>query len=105
MIQLNDETFHAHLKSTDKPVLVQFSAVHCGPCRMQKPLLERFGDEHPEIEVAYVDVDESPRAALEHDVTGLPTLALFVAGERRAYARGLQSPPKLASLIDSLRDS
>jgi thioredoxin len=101
--KVTDATFATAVLAAEKPVLVDFSAAWCGPCRVQKPVLERFAAEHPELDVVYVDIDESPRAAREHGVQAVPTLMLFVGGQRKATTQGLQSAARLAGFVESAR--
>lgn len=67
---------------TDRPVLVQFTAVWCGPCRQLKPVLAEIARERAErLKVVQVDVDASPETAIAHQVMATPTLLVFRAGE------------------------
>ena len=91
MKHVTDSNFDAVVLNADKPVVVDFSAAWCGPCKMQKPVLERYAQDHPDVEVVMVDVDESPRTSARFGVQAMPTLMLFNKGERKATVRGLQS--------------
>ena len=95
----NDHTLDELLNSTSGPVLVDFSAAWCGPCKVQKPVLEKFEREHPDVNVVLVDVDESPRVTNTYGIQAMPTLVLFEGGERKATALGLQSAQKLEALL------
>jgi len=99
MIEANDQTFQSEVLDADQPVLVDFSAAWCGPCKMQKPVLEKFSADHPELKVVMVDVDASPRVAQQHQVQAIPTLILFQGGERKAVAQGLQNASRLERLV------
>jgi thioredoxin 1 len=96
---VNDDTFAHAVLEADKPVLVDFTAKWCGPCKAQKPVLVAFADKHPEIRVVELDVEDSPRAAAAHGVMAMPSLLLFRAGQVVARARGLQSAAKLEALL------
>ncbi len=100
MKHLNDDNFEASVNASDKPVLVDFSAAWCGPCKVQEPVLERFAEAHPEIEVVKVDIAAAPRTANHHGVQAIPTLLLFEGGQVKAQARGLQSFARLEALVE-----
>ncbi len=99
MKHVTDDTFDALVLNADKPVVVDFSAAWCGPCKMQKPVLERYAEEHPDVEVVLIDVDQSPRTGARFGVQAMPTLMLFDKGERRAVVRGLQSNARVERFV------
>lgn len=99
MMALTEQSFEQEVLHAEKPVLVDFSAAWCPPCKMQKPVLERFAAEHPEIGVGIIDTDASPAIATRHGVQALPTLMVFVNGEARATVRGLQTIDGLSALL------
>lgn len=99
MIEANDQTFQSEVLESDQPVLVDFSAAWCGPCKMQKPVLEKFSAAHPHVKVVMVDVDQSPRVAQQQGVQAMPTLMLFNGGERKAVAQGLQNVSRLERMV------
>lgn len=101
MKQVDDETFETTVLKSDKAVLVDFSAAWCGPCKIQKPVLERYAASHPEIEVVLVDVDVSPRTSGRYGVQAMPTLMLFQNGAAKAQVRGLQNGPRLEAFVES----
>jgi CP family cyanate transporter-like MFS transporter len=79
----SDATFAEDVLASPTPVLVDFTAAWCPPCRMVTPVLERIAaEEAGRLRVVTLDVDENPVTARTHQVMGMPTLALFVAGER-----------------------
>jgi len=99
MIEANDQTFQNVVLESDKGVIVDFSAAWCGPCKMQKPILERFAAAHPDIDVVMVDVDASPRVAQQQGVQAMPTLMYFEGGKRKAVVQGLQNASRLEKLV------
>lgn len=101
MKHVDDTTFDATVLQSDKPVLVDFSAAWCGPCNIQKPVLQRYAETHPEVEVVLVDVDESPRTSGRYRVQAMPTLMLFQGGEPKATVLGLQNEPRLKAFVES----
>ncbi|MEZ4446685.1 MAG: thioredoxin [Polyangiaceae bacterium] len=102
MKEVTDATFDSLVRQADKPVLVDFSAAWCGPCKMQKPVLQRFAESHPEIDIVEVDVDVSPATARACGIQAMPTLLLFQGGEVKAMARGLQSAPRIEAMLQNL---
>jgi thioredoxin 1 len=91
---LTDATFAEAIGSADKPVLVDFTAAWCGPCKQISPILDELSVEQAEkLQIAKIDVDENPQTVLQYDVMSMPTLILFKDGvpERKMIgARGKQ---------------
>jgi len=85
MSELTDvtgESFHEQVLECPLPVLVDFYASWCGPCKMIAPIVEELADEHREhLKVVRLNVDEHPDIALAYGMMGLPTLLLFVGGK------------------------
>ncbi len=81
-ITLTDSTFDEEIAASSAPVLVDFWAEWCGPCRMVAPVLEEIANENPgRLQVAKVNVDESMELARRFEVLSIPTLILFSGGE------------------------
>ncbi len=86
-----DATFADDVLASPTPVLVDFTAAWCGPCRMIAPVLDRIAAENAgRLRVVALDVDANPATARRYDVLGMPTLALFVRGERVTTVVGAQ---------------
>ncbi len=94
VIELTDATFAETIAAADKPVLVDFTAAWCGPCKMISPILDELSVEQAEtLQIVKIDVDANPQTTLRYDVMSMPTLILFRDGEpqrRLVGARGKQ---------------
>ena len=99
MKQVTDDTFDATVLKAGKPVVVDFTAAWCGPCKLLKQVLARYADDHPEVEVVVIDVDTSPRTGSRYGVQGMPTMMLFNEGRRLATLRGLQNGKRVARFV------
>jgi thioredoxin 1 len=91
-INLNDSSFENEVLHSQVPVLVEFGAEWCGPCRQMEPLLEQLAtaDWKGKVRLAKVDVDQSVDTTMQFQVMSVPTLILFVDGEARQRVSGKQ---------------
>jgi thioredoxin 1 len=87
--KISDSTFEADVLHSDKPVLVDFWAEWCGPCRQIAPILDQLAEELGEtVTIAKVNIDESPETPSKYGVRGIPTMILFKHGEAVATKVG-----------------
>ena len=94
-------TFDADVLSSDKPVLVDFTAAWCGPCRMVTPVLTQIAAERPDLTVLEVDADTNPELTLRYRVMGLPFMALFQGGELITSVTGAVPKSRLLGTLDA----
>ena len=80
-LELNKENFEELVLKADKPVLVDFWATWCGPCRMIAPTIEEIAEENEDIIVGKVNVDENPELCVKYGIVSIPTLIAFKNGE------------------------
>ena len=94
--ETTDKTFDEDVLMNDKPVLVDFWAPWCGPCRAVAPVLEELATEHAgKIEVVKLNTDENPEITGRYGITGIPTLNVYVKGEVVKTLVGALPKPKL----------
>jgi thioredoxin 1 len=104
MESVTEETFEARVLRSDKPVLVDFWATWCGPCRMVAPVLEQIAQERSDVEIVKLNYDEEPAVGQRYGVMGLPTMLLFRGGEPvRSFVGAKPKARLVAELDDALR--
>lgn len=100
MKHVNDDNFEAEVLKADKPVLVDFSAVWCGPCQRQLPIMEKFAaDNKDRVKVVKIDVDDAPAVTAKFGIRSVPSIVLFNAGERVDTKVGMTSMAALNNLL------
>ena len=101
--ELTFDKFDEVVMQSKKPVLVDFWATWCGPCRMVAPIVEELASETPDVTFAKVDVDENPDVAMGLGITSIPTLMLFKNGELVERMVGVQPKETIKKVIDAHR--
>lgn len=98
-LQITTDNFEQEVLQSDKPVLIDFYADWCGPCKMQAPVVEEIANEHPEFKVGKLNVDEQPDLAVKYRVMSIPTLLVFKNGEMVKQAIGLQDKQTILNML------
>ena len=103
VIKLDESNFDREVTQNDKPVIVDFWAEWCGPCKMITPLLDEIAREKAgSVKVAKVNVDENQSLSLKYNIRAIPALLFFKNGQLRDQVTGVTSKKDLLSRIDAL---
>lgn len=101
-INVNETNFNAEVIDSALPVLLEFGAVWCGPCKRLEPLLEQLGNQWAgKLKIAKLDVDENINLTTQFQVMGVPTIILFSHGQAVERLTGLQSLDRLTEKFES----
>jgi len=99
---VTDDTFEPSVLKSDVPVLVDYWAEWCGPCKAIAPLLEDLAKDYSgKLKVAKVNVDENQQLARKYNIKAIPTLMIFKDGNVQASKLGMMSKPQLTAFLDS----
>lgn len=96
----NDVNFDSDVIKSDVPVLVDFTATWCGPCKMLAPIVEKLADEFEgKVRVGKCDIDDAPATAAKYGIRSVPTVLVFKGGEKIGAHTGLTNRDKLVQLL------
>lgn len=102
ILYVTDDTFETEVIKSSNPVLVDYWAEWCGPCKMIAPILEEIAGEYTgKVTIAKLNIDENPQTPPKYGIRGIPTLMLFKDGNVEATKVGALSKSQLAAFLDS----
>lgn len=100
IIHVNKENFQQEVLQSDKPVLIDFWANWCGPCRMIAPVIEEIAQEREDIKVVKIDVDEAQELAIQYQIMSIPTLLVVEKGKVVNQSIGVKPKDKILEMLD-----
>ena len=99
VLHITKENFEAEVLKSDKPVLVDFFAAWCGPCKMIAPILEEIAAEREDIKVCKINVDEEPELAAQYQVVSIPSLFVIKDGQVVNQSLGARPKPQILEML------
>ncbi len=100
VIEVTKENFEKEVLSSEIPVLVDFNAAWCGPCRSMRPLLDELAENNTKYKIVSVDIDEEDELAEEYEVASIPCLVVFRGGKETDRSVGLIPKDSIAALME-----
>ena len=102
-LQLSDASFDTEVVKSEKPVLVDFWAPWCGPCRMLSPLVDELSKEYEgKVKVGKLNTDDNPQVATRYRISAIPTLLFFKSGKVADQLVGVHPKPEIKKRLDAL---
>lgn len=98
-MNINKENFYEEVMNSDKPVLLDFWATWCGPCRMIAPVIEEIAEENSNIKVGKINVDEQPELANRFQIVSIPTLVVMKEGKIVNHAMGVRPKSQILEML------
>lgn len=99
VLVITSENFEKEVINSDKTVLLDFWASWCGPCRMVSPIIDEIADEHPEIKVGKINVDDQPELASRFNIMSIPSLFVVKNGQVVNQSVGVQPKQQILELL------
>lgn len=99
VVHVTTDNFEQEVLKAEQTVMVDFWAAWCGPCKMLSPIVDQIAEEHPEIKVCKVNIDEEPSLAIDYKVMSIPTLLVFKNGEKVNMSIGVQAKDDIEAML------
>jgi thioredoxin 1 len=100
VIELNDQNFESEVLKSDVPVLVDFGATWCGPCKVLSPIVDKIAEETAgKYKIGKMDIDESPTTTAKFGIRGVPTVIVFKGGQKSGQHVGVTNKETLLKLL------
>ena len=99
VINVTTETFEKEVLGSDKPVLVDFNADWCGPCRMLRPAIDQLAEEREDVKFVSVNIDDEDQLAEKYNVSSIPCIVVFKDGKEAARSVGLKPKAEILKLL------
>ena len=103
VVTITKENFENEVLKSDKPVLLDFWATWCGPCRMVSPIVDEIANERDDIKVGKINVDEQMELAMRFQVSSIPMLVVFKDGKAVAKSVGYRPKSEIAAMVEGAR--
>ena len=102
-LNITKNNFHEEVMNSDKPVLLDFWAGWCGPCRMLSPVVDEIAEENDDIKVCKINVDEQMELAMRFQVSSIPMLVVFKDGKVVTKSVGYRPKAEIAAMVESAK--
>ena len=99
VVHINERNFHSEVLNSDKPVLLDFFASWCGPCRMMSPVLDQVAAERSDVKVCKINIDEEPNLANAFQVVSIPTLMVLKGGQVVSQSVGARPKNQVLNML------
>lgn len=98
-MNITSKNFEQEVLQSDKPVIIDFYATWCGPCKMLAPIMEEIASENDNIKVVKIDVDQEPEISMKYGVTSIPTIVAIKNGETVNTIVGLRAKQDILDMV------